>query len=153
MAIAVTIETTIARPRDEVFAALADLESWPAWLIATGIVAVSRDAPGTPVRAGERVVIDQRAQGRASVVTATVTVAEPSERFAIDGRDTDGIRTTLDAQLLPGDAGTSRLRWSARIDLPLRFRAFESIASPMVQRAAALDIEAFKRRLESGAAG
>jgi uncharacterized protein YndB with AHSA1/START domain len=149
MAIGVSIETTIARSPEDTFAALADLDAWPGWLIATGIVGVIRAAPGSPVVAGEHVVIDQRAQGRASLVEATVSAFEPPTRFAIDGRDADGVRTSLDARLLPGDGGATRLRWSVHIDLPLRYRVFESMAAPMVQRAATLDIEAFKRRLES----
>ena len=152
MAISVTIETSIARPPDVVFAALIDLDAWPAWLIATGIVGVTRARPGQPAGAGERLTIDQRAAGRASLVKAMVTVLEAPTRFAIEGRDDDGVSTELDASLLAVDGGT-RLRWSARIDLPLRYRLFESMAAPQVQRAAALDVEAFKRRLESSPAG
>ena len=74
---------------------------------------------------------------------------EPGSRFAIEGRDADGIRTELDARLTAVEGGGTRLRWSARIDVPLRYRVFESMVAPQVQRAAALDVEAFKRRLES----
>jgi uncharacterized protein YndB with AHSA1/START domain len=148
MAISVTIETDIAASPDAVFAALIDLERWPSWLIATGIIAVGRDGDAPPA-AGERLVIDQRAAGRSSTVTATVTALEPPTRFAIEGRDADGISTRLEAALTATDGGT-RLRWSARISVPLRFRVFESMVAPQVRRAAALDVEAFKRRLESG---
>ncbi len=72
--------------------------------------------------------------------------------FAIAGKDADGISTTLDAQLAVTDDGGTRLRWSARIDVPLRYRMFEGMVVPQVQRAAALDVEAFKRRLESAPA-
>jgi hypothetical protein len=47
----------------------------------------------------------------------------------------------------------TRLHWSLQLKLPLRFRVFESMVSPQAQRAAALDLEALKRRLESAAAG
>ncbi len=147
MTIAVTIETVIARPIEDVFAALVDIDRWPAWLIATGIVGVTRTASARPAL-GDRLTIDQRAAGRSSTVQATVTAMEAATRFAISGRDADGIATELDASLADLDGGT-RLRWSARIDLPLRYRAFESMVAPQVHRAAALDIEAFKRRLES----
>ncbi len=54
----------------------------------------------------------------------------------------------IDAVLSPAEIGTS-LCWSVRIGLPLRYRVFESMARPQVERAAALDIEALKRDLES----
>jgi hypothetical protein len=47
------------------------------------------------------------------------------------------------------DEETTRLRWSVRVGLPLRFRMFESMVAPQARRAAALDLEALKRRLES----
>ena len=55
----------------------------------------------------------------------------------------------LDAQLASDDGLTTRLRWSLRMGLPLRFRMFESMVGPQAKRAAALDLEALKRRLES----
>jgi hypothetical protein len=35
--------------------------------------------------------------------------------------------------------------------LPLRYRMYESMVAPQAKRAATLDLEAFKRRLESAA--
>jgi uncharacterized protein YndB with AHSA1/START domain len=148
MSIKVVIETDVARPIDAVFAALVDLDEWPAWLIATGIIKVTRSTAAPPA-AGDRLTIDQRAAGRASTVEATVTALEAPTRFVVAGKDADGIKTELDAALRSVEAGHTRLRWSARIDVPLRYRIFESMAAPQVQRAAALDIEAFKRRLET----
>lgn len=147
MAISVVIESAIARPPEVVFDALADIDRWPEWLIATGIVRVTR-ASSDEVVAGERVTIDQRAAGRASVVEASVTTVDRPHHFAITGRDADGVATTLEASITPGDGG-SHLRWSARIEVPWRWRVFESMAAPQVRRAAALDVEALRRRLES----
>jgi uncharacterized protein YndB with AHSA1/START domain len=148
MSIKVVIETDIARPIDAVFAALVAVERWPEWLIATGIVRVSRE-PAETQGVGARLTIDQRAAGRASVVSATITAQEEPTRFAVAGKDADGVATALEAVLSTLPAGGTRLRWSARVDLPLRYRAFESMAAPQVRRAAALDVEAFKRRLET----
>ena len=147
MAIAVTIDATIARPPAEVFARIADIDAWPSWLIASGIVGVDRSSDG-PLDEGERLTVEQRAAGRAGTFEATVTALQPSIRFALNGRDADGVSIDIDAALAPEGDGT-RLRWSIRIGLPLRYRMFESMARPQVERAAALDIEAFKRRLES----
>ncbi len=148
MSIKVVIETDVARPIDDVFAALVDLDQWPSWLIATGIIQVTRPTAAAP-SAGDRLTIEQRAAGRASTVQATVTALEPPTRFVVAGKDADGIKTELDAALRSVEGGHTRLRWSARIDVPLRFRIFESMVAPQVQRAAALDVEAFKRRLET----
>ena len=147
MAIAVTIETTIARPPVEVFAHIGDIDAWPSWLIASGIVRVARSSAG-PLLEGEHLMVDQRAAGRAGTFEATVAALQPPSRLALHGRDGDGVTIDIDAELAPADGGTN-LRWSIRIGLPLRYRMFESMARPQVERAAALDIEALKRRLES----
>ena len=152
MAIAVTIETTVARPPAEVFARIADIEQWPSWLIASGIVRVQRSSEG-PLVEGEHLVVEQRAAGRAGTFEAGVTALQPPTSLALHGRDGDGVTIDIDAALAPDGAGHgTSLRWSIRIGLPLRYRMFESMARPQVERAAALDIEAFKRRLESTAA-
>ena len=153
MAIAVTIEATVSRPPDEVYAVIADIERWPSWLIASGIVRVERSADG-PLVEGEHLKVEQRAAGRAGTFEAQVTVLQSPSRLALHGRDGDGVTIDIDATLAPDAVsdGTS-LRWSIRIGLPLRYRMFESMARPQVERAAALDIEALRRRLESTAAG
>ena len=150
MAIAVTIETTIARPPAEVFALIADIEAWPSWLIASGIVRVRRSADG-PLAEGEQLTVEQRAAGRSGTFKATVTVFQPPTHLALHGRDEDGVTIDIDAVLAPADAATD-LRWSIRIGLPLRYRMFESMARPQVDRAAALDIEALRRRLQAASA-
>ena len=151
MAIDVTIETTVARPPDVVFARIADIDAWPDWLIASGIVSVTRQTTG-PVRAGERLTVDQRAAGRSGTFAAEVSALEPGRRLALRGRDEDGVSIDIEADTAPADAaeGTgTALRWTIRIGLPFRYRVFESMARPQVERAAALDVEALRRRLES----
>ncbi len=147
MAIEVTIEATIARPPVDVFARIADIAAWPSWLIASGIVAVTRSADG-PITVGERLRIDQRAAGRAGTFDAEVTTADAPDRLAIRGVEDSGVSIEIEAVLAPGETGTV-LTWSIRIGLPARFRLFESMARPQVQRAAALDLEALRLRLES----
>ena len=147
MAIAVTIEATVARPPGEVYAEVADIDHWPSWLIASGIVRVERSTDG-PLVEGEHLTVEQRAAGRSGTFQAQVTTLEPPTRLALHGRDGDGVTIDIDAALAPVGDGTS-LRWSIRIGLPLRYRMFESMARPQVERAAALDIEALRRRLDS----
>jgi carbon monoxide dehydrogenase subunit G len=147
MTISVAIETRIDRPPADVFDALTDVESYPSWLIASGIVRVEQLDPG-PVSTGSRVRIHQTVSGRSTVLDGTVTDVTPLRAFGLRGKDKDGVSIEIDAALAP-DGPATRLRWSLRLKLPLRYRMFESMVTPQAKRAAALDLEAFKRRLES----
>jgi hypothetical protein len=151
MSIDVVIETPIARPPDEVFARIADVASWPGWLIASGILSVTRTASGR-IERGERLSVEQRAAGRAATFDAVIREASPPSRLALEGRDRDGVSIEIDASMAAAGAGTA-LRWSIRIGLPFRYRIFESMARPEVERAAALDIERLRRDLESAGTG
>jgi carbon monoxide dehydrogenase subunit G len=147
MTVAVEIETRIARPVADVFAAIVDIEHYPDWLIASGIVRVERLDTG-PLAAGSRLRIAQTVAGRSTTLDGTVTVLAPGAAFGVRGKDKDGVSVEIDAVAAPDDLAT-RLRWSVRIGLPLRFRMFESMVTPQARRAATLDLEALKRRLES----
>jgi uncharacterized protein YndB with AHSA1/START domain len=144
--VSIDVETRIARPPGEVFATLIDVEHWPAWLIASGIVRVEPLDPG-PLAAGSRLRIGQTVAGRSTVLEGAITVLAPGAALGLRGRDKDGVSLEIDAVLALDELAT-RLRWSLRIGLPLRYRAFESIVAPQARRAAALDLEAFRRRLE-----
>lgn len=151
MTISSDLSVTIARPIAEVFTDLVDVESWPAWLIASGVTNVTREAgDDEALDVGSTLVIEQRLAGvRSSVVEAVVTAFDRPNRFAVRGRDADGITVEIDAALTAVDAGC-RLDWSLRIGLPLRYRMFESMAAPQVRHAAGLDLEAFRIRSEAG---
>ena len=153
MAIEVAVESTIERPPTDVFAAVVDLDTWPRWLIASGIIAVRRDRTG-PAVAGEHLVVKQNAAGRAGTFDVDVSTAEPDAHLALQGRDADGVTIAIDARVTatPGtDDRSTELRWSIRIGLPLRYRVLESMARPQVERAAVLDVEALRLTLESQA--
>jgi uncharacterized protein YndB with AHSA1/START domain len=153
MTIDVAIESTIESPPDDVFAAIADLEAWPSWLIASGIKAVRREREGVPI-VGERLVVEQNAAGRAGTFDAEVTVVDPGARFGLRGRDRDGVTIEIEAVVSEAAESAGRvsdLRWSIRIGLPLRYRVFESMARPQVERAALLDVESLRQRLEAAA--
>jgi len=149
--IEVEVETTVARQPAEVFAELVAVERFPEWLIASGIVGVERLDPGPPV-VGSAVRISQRVAGRSTVLDGSISALEPGRAFGLRGRDPDGVTIEIDAVLAADGHGT-RLRWALRIGLPLRFRMFESMVTPQVRRAATLDLEALRRRLEAGSAG
>jgi len=149
MTVSVDIETVIQRPPDDVFAALIDVERYPQWLIASGIVRVERLDAGA-LAVGSRLRISQTVAGRSTVLDGSVSELAPGARFGIRGKDKDGVSIEIDAALGPQGSAT-RLRWSLGLKLPLRFRMFESMVAPQAKRAAALDLEAFKQRLESAA--
>jgi len=154
MAIELEVGIDTVRPPAEVFAQLAAVERWPEWLIASGIVSVARSdgAPaGAPLAAGSTLRIEQHVAGRSATLDARVTACAPPTHFAVEGRDADGITVAIDARLTDRAPGT-HLVWSLRIGLPFRLRIFESMARPQVERAARLDLEAFRRRLDAVAA-
>ena len=147
MAITVLIERHIGRSPEAVYDEIAAVERWPEWLIASGIQRVERKTEG-PLSSDETLTIQQAAAGRAGTFAARVVAAERPRHLALSGKDRDGVSIDIEASIRPAEVG-SDLRWSIRIGLPFRFRFFESMASPQVQRAAALDLEALGRRLES----
>ena len=147
MTLKVELETRIGRSPGAVFAELVALERYPEWLIATGVTDVQILDPG-PLRPGTRLKIAQSVAGRATTMLGEVTALEPDRRFALQAKDREGIKVAIHALVAPDGPGTA-LRWSLRVDLPLRYRMFEGMVAPQARRAAALDLEAFKRRLES----
>ena len=149
MTIEAQVETTIGRVPIDVFGALTAIERFPEWLIASGIVKVER-LDAEPLVAGSRVRIQQRVGGRATTLDGSITALDPGRSFGLRGRDADGVTIEIDATLTP-DGASTRLRWSLRIDLPLRFRMFEAMVAPQARRAATLDLEAFRRRVEATA--
>jgi len=145
------LETRIGRSPSAVFAELTALERYPQWLIATGVTGVELLDQG-PLASGTRVRIAQAVAGRATTLEGQVTALEPDRRLAIQGRDREGIKVGIDASVA-ADGPATLLRWTLRVDLPLRYRMFETMVAPQARRAAGLDLEALKRRLESVAEG
>ena len=147
MTITVHLETRIGRPTSAVFAELTALDRYPQWLIATGVTGVELFDPG-PLATGSRVRISQSVAGRSTTLEGAVTALEPDRRIALQGKDREGIKVGIDASVA-ADGPSTVLRWQLRVDLPLRYRMFEGMVAPQARRAAGLDLEALKRRLES----
>jgi uncharacterized protein YndB with AHSA1/START domain len=141
------LETLIGRSAEDIFRQLAAVDQFPEWLVASGVVRVEQLDPG-PLKEGSRLRIEQRIAGRAATLEGRVTAFEPGKRFGFSAKDRDGISVEVEA-LLASEGATSRLRWSVRLGLPLRYRLFESMAAPEVRRAAAADLERLKQRLEA----
>jgi hypothetical protein len=146
VAVKADLATRIECSADAVFDALAAVETYPSWLIASGVVAVERFDSG-PIGRGSKLRLRQSIGGRSTVLEGEVTSFDPPGAFGLRARDRDGVKIAIDA-LVDGEAGGARLRWSIGLTLPLRFRMFEGLLAPQVQRAATLDLEALRRRLE-----
>ena len=85
MTVSVDIETVIARPPADVFAALIDVEHYPEWLIASGITRVERLDAG-PLGAGSGLRISQTVAGRSTVLDGKVTVPRTLRRVRSPGQ-------------------------------------------------------------------
>jgi uncharacterized protein YndB with AHSA1/START domain len=151
MTISAQLETRIVRSVAAVYAELTALERYPEWLVASGIVDVQRIV-GEPIAPGARIRVQQQVAGRSATLDGVITVVEPDRLFGFEARDKDGVRVDIEAAVAP-DGNATLLRWSIRVGLPLRYRMLEGMVAPQARRAAALDLEAFKRRLESVADG
>ena len=147
MTVGAELETTIARTPRAVFGELEAVQRYPEWLSASGIRSVERVDDG-PIGEGSRLRIEQRISGQAAVLDGIVTSFRPDEHLAIRAVDARGITVELEAELAP-DGATTRLRWSVRLSLPLRFRFFESMVGAELRRAASADLENLRRRLEA----
>ena len=128
MTVSVDLETVIDRPASDVFAALVDVERYPEWLIASGIVRVERLDPG-PVAKGSRLRISQTVAGRSTVLDGNVTELAPGQRFGLRGKDKDGVTIEIDAALGPQGPAT-RLHWSLALKLPESPGRFTDIPAP-----------------------
>jgi uncharacterized protein YndB with AHSA1/START domain len=148
--LAAELESTIARTPSAVFGELSALERYPEWLTASGVRRVDRLDAG-PLAEGSRIRIEQQVAGRATTLEGVVTALELDRRIALRATDPQGITVEIDASLLP-EAALTKVRWTIRVTLPMRFRFFESMVAPELRRAAAVDLANLKRHLESVAA-
>jgi carbon monoxide dehydrogenase subunit G len=141
------LETTIARTTSAVFTELEAVERYPEWLSSSGVRSIERIDDG-PIGEGSRLRIEQRISGQAATLDGVVTAFRRDEHLAIRASDPRGVTVELDAALAP-DGATTRLRWSIRLSLPLRFRFFESMVASELRRAATADLENLRLRLEA----
>lgn len=149
MSIIAVAEVEVGRPAEVVFGEVAAVERYPMWLRASGVVAVERDGEG-PLVSGSRFFVTQRVAGNEARLDAVVTVAEEPTQFAFRATEPRGITLHVEVGIVPLDL-RSRVRWTARIDLPFRLRLFEGIARAEVVRATVADLEGLRRMLDATA--
>lgn len=137
---------SIGRLPEDVFRHVTDVDRYPAWQRATGIVGVERP-DGAPLNAGSRFILERVVRGNRGTVECEVTAFEPGRRFAFRGRDSAGFDVETEIDLAPAGAGT-RLDWRFRMTTP----GLLSLAGGMLRRevltAAEADFTGLKRMLE-----
>jgi uncharacterized protein YndB with AHSA1/START domain len=143
MRIELSIE--IERPREAVFALLADVERLPEWQSGTR---TARAEPPGPLATGARIVQDVTFLGHAATTVAEVVRVEPPSRLTLPVRD--GPLPLVADHLLEDLGGRTRLTFRADAEPVGLARA----AGPLVRRGAAREMrgwfEGLKRLAEAG---
>jgi len=137
----------IGRSPDDVFRHIVDIERYPEWQVAAGIRRVARQDEG-PLGVGSRFDVERVTQGMAGTIDCVVTVFEPGRRFAFQGQDSAGFDVVVEAVLVP-DGPATRVDWSMEISNHRFNRFLQPIITGQMRRAAAIDFENFRRRLEA----
>jgi uncharacterized protein YndB with AHSA1/START domain len=132
----------IARPVDEVFAYLTDIERIPEWQASAEEVSVEGD-----LAAGSRIREVRSMMGRRATSTMEVTEYEPPKRFSL--RTVEGpITYTVEHALEAVDGGT-RVTFTGRGETNRVPRLMLGTVRRTIQRQFVKDLETFKQRLES----
>jgi carbon monoxide dehydrogenase subunit G len=141
-----SVTVDIARPRDEVFAFVADARNRPQW--DDSVDSEELTSP-EPIAVGTTVRTRLRSMGREYVYTWEVTEHQPPERMTIES--TSGpMRTTLDYVLAAHDGGTEvRFSITGRPSGPLR--VFQALIARTTQRNLDRGFARLKTLLETGA--
>ncbi|HEY7718367.1 MAG TPA: SRPBCC family protein [Pedococcus sp.] len=130
---------TVEAPREAVWAALVDVESWPQ--VTSSMTSVEKLDPG-PLQIGSRARIRQP---KLPVAVWTVTELTEPERFTWVATG-PGVRTTA-VHEVAGSGGTCRLRLELTQAGPLG-SALGRLARGLVERYLALEADGLKRRAE-----
>jgi len=140
----IVTEITIARPIDEVWAELADLEGQPRWM--TDLKSVRILTPG-PIGLGTRAEGLVRILGIPMPDPVEIIEWDPPRRFAIRhlGQFAGEGVITLDAD---PDRTATHVRWEERLRAPILPHLAGAILHPILARVFAADLARLRRRLE-----
>ena len=142
----VTVETTIARPRAEVWRYTTDWRNDPTW-----IGAVNEAKLVTPGEFGVGSQVSRTASfvGRRFEYVNEVIDYEPESRLGM--KSVKGpFPMTVTYEFEDADGGGTRVRIHAAGDASGFYRAAGAMLNPMVKRGIAGDLGRLKRELESG---
>jgi carbon monoxide dehydrogenase subunit G len=133
-----SIDITIDRPVEEVFAFLTDAANHPKWDRSS--VAMELEQPG-PWRTGTTFREVRRTGPGTSAIRSTIAELEPNRRMEI--RSLSGAPFQGHWRLAPDGTGT-RLQWSGEMQITGFARLFE----PLIARSFSKDVEANFARLK-----
>jgi len=125
----------IARPAEEVFAFLANLENLPRWQ--SGVLRAELTSSG-PIGVGSTAVVERRMFGQQIAADLVVTAYEPPRRIVLD-TEASGVSVQARVGIEPLDAARSRVTFGMAMEAS---GFFMKAVEPMVAQAAEADIEA-----------
>lgn len=139
------VSLIIRRPVEEVFAFMADLDTWPQWR--TGIVEL-KDVSANPLETGSSFTVVTQFRDRPMDVRYTVTEFEPNKSFTVrsPGNLTIEIQTTFEAI----DEGT-RIRHRSDLSSSGMFRIAQPVVARMLKGQVKDSYIALKKLLEAPA--
>lgn len=144
--ITVDYELRIGRIPDDVFRHVADVERYPDWQRATGVVAVER-GDNEPLGAGSRFRMERLVRGNRGMVECEVTAFEPGRRFGFRGHDSAGFDIDAETRLTAEGART-KLAWRFAMTTPGLLSLGGGMLRREIRSAAERDFGALKRMLE-----
>jgi Polyketide cyclase / dehydrase and lipid transport len=144
MAVDVTVEQPIARPREEVAGFAMDPRNDRRWI---GALTEVRTLTDGPVRPGTQVQRVARFLGRRIEYVNEITELEPGRRLAMRSvKAPFPLRVTYEFEDAPGGGSLARIRTGGETG---RYFAFAGpLLSAMVKRGVARDLRALKGELE-----
>jgi uncharacterized protein YndB with AHSA1/START domain len=139
--IRIELTVEIARPPEEVFDALTDLEQLPEWQSS----AVS-SKPDGPLAVGTRIREQRRMMGREIDNELEVTAYDPPWHFALEGRS-GAVPLSVDHELVDDD-GNTVLQVHAQAEPGSLFKLAEPMIARTAEQELRADFERLKGRLE-----
>lgn len=130
----------IARPADEVFEFLSNLENLPRWQ--SGVIRAEQTSPG-PIGVGSTAVVERRVFGQQIVADLAVTAYEPPRRIVLE-TEASGVTVQASLEIERLEAKRCRVTFGMSMEAS---GFFMKAVEPMVAQAAEADIEASIARL------
>ena len=131
---------------DEAWEVLTDVERIPEWQAEAGIKRVTRTDSG-PMGVGSTFRMERHAQGRTAGIDATMTLWEPSHRFAFDTIDDSRFVGRFDTKLDPAAGGGTDLIWTVDMHPPGLWRLMSPVIRRAIDKAADVDFANLQQKL------
>jgi len=141
----------INRPVEEVFSYTSNPENFPEW--AATVREVRQDAPGGPLREGERFTATQQALGRRFEAPFEVIDYEPNRRYAHRGTGEHPVPVTMVFAYEPLSSDGTRFTPRIEAEPGGFFRLVEPVLERAIRRQMRTNLETLKDLLEGSEEG